>query len=43
MSKALHERINKIKIDLENINKLPELLAIKKVEFNSWIDHIETT
>jgi len=30
MSKELNERINKVKIDLENIDKLPEQIAIKK-------------
>ena len=30
MSKELSERINKVKIDLENIDKLPEQLSIKK-------------
>ena len=30
MSKELHERIEKVKIDLENITKLPEQIAIKK-------------
>ena len=30
MSKELHGRINKIKIDLENIDKLPEIIGIKK-------------
>ena len=30
MSIELHERINKVKIDLENIDKLPEQIAIKK-------------
>jgi len=30
MSKELHGRIDKIKIDLENIAKLPETIAIKK-------------
>ena len=30
MSKELHERINKVKTDLENITKLPEQIAIKK-------------
>ena len=30
MSKELHERIDKIKIDLENIVKLPETIAVKK-------------
>ena len=30
MSKELHGRINKIKIDLENISKLPEAIATKK-------------
>ena len=31
MSKELHERIDKIKTDLENITKLPETIAEKKV------------
>ena len=30
MSKELHGRIDKIKIDLENISKLPETIAVKK-------------
>ena len=30
MSKELHGRIDKIKIDLENIAKLPEIIAVKK-------------
>ena len=30
MSKELHGRIDKIKIDLENISKLPEEIAVKK-------------
>ena len=30
MSKELHERMDKIKIDLENITKLPEQIAEKK-------------
>ena len=30
MSKELHERIEKVKTDLENVTKLPEQIAIKK-------------
>ena len=30
MSKELHERIDKVKVDLENIAKLPEKIAEKK-------------
>ena len=30
MSKELHGRVDKIKIDLENISKLPEIIAVKK-------------
>ncbi len=30
MLKELHDRINKIKIELDNITKLPEIIAVKK-------------
>ena len=30
MLKELHDRINKIKTELDNITKLPEIIAVKK-------------
>lgn len=42
MSKELHTRIDKIKIELENISKLPETIAVKKGQLMQNISDTES-
>ena len=42
MSKELHTRINKIKIELEDISKLPETIAVKKGQLMQNISDTES-